>query len=270
MAFSKVVLNNSTLIDLTQDTVVADKLYQNYTAHGADGVAITGTATGGGGSGGYVTQDANGRIILSDTNGGYGYGVLSSPSPVGLYAAYPPTKQLLYSWDLTQSLTDTVSGAVITLSGATQDSNGLTLASVSDYATMPFYYRPYYTYEFDISAMNKVFTSKHGRFILTNGNDRGFMYRSSGKWSAYLNGAWATDQGTYTSLAGKTLTLVVENDKPRIYLDGTLWYSINLAENLSNTAQMKLGSSGGQTFYDVTITGIRVYWGIDSQFRENS
>ena len=35
-AISKVVFGGNTLIDLTQDTVVADKLLQGYTAHGVD------------------------------------------------------------------------------------------------------------------------------------------------------------------------------------------------------------------------------------------
>lgn len=48
MAYSKIIFNGTTQIDLTQDTVVADKLYQSYTAHGADGLPIVGTATGGG------------------------------------------------------------------------------------------------------------------------------------------------------------------------------------------------------------------------------
>lgn len=43
MAVSKVVYGGSTLIDLTSDTVVADKLLKGYKAHGADGEAITGT-----------------------------------------------------------------------------------------------------------------------------------------------------------------------------------------------------------------------------------
>lgn len=42
MAVSKVVYGGSTLIDLTSDTVVADKLLKGYKAHGADGEAITG------------------------------------------------------------------------------------------------------------------------------------------------------------------------------------------------------------------------------------
>ena len=46
MPISKVVFNNSTLIDLTADTVAADKLLLGYTAHGSDGSLITGTYEG--------------------------------------------------------------------------------------------------------------------------------------------------------------------------------------------------------------------------------
>jgi hypothetical protein len=66
---NKVVYGNSTLIDLTADTVTADKLMQGYTAHDASGAPIVGTATGGGGTGG-VTQDANGYLVLDDEGGG--------------------------------------------------------------------------------------------------------------------------------------------------------------------------------------------------------
>lgn len=45
MAISKIILNGVTQMDLTGDTVVADKLLQSYTAHGADGEPITGTST---------------------------------------------------------------------------------------------------------------------------------------------------------------------------------------------------------------------------------
>ena len=44
-AISKVVFNGKTLIDLTGDTVVADKMLSGYTAHGADGNQLTGTCT---------------------------------------------------------------------------------------------------------------------------------------------------------------------------------------------------------------------------------
>ena len=43
MAISKVIYGGETLIDLTADTVKADKVLKGYTAHGADGAVITGT-----------------------------------------------------------------------------------------------------------------------------------------------------------------------------------------------------------------------------------
>lgn len=43
MEVNKVVYNGNTLIDLTSDTVTADKLLLNSTAHGADGKIILGT-----------------------------------------------------------------------------------------------------------------------------------------------------------------------------------------------------------------------------------
>ena len=45
MAVSKIVYGGETLIDLTADTVKADKVLKGYTAHGADGEPITGTCT---------------------------------------------------------------------------------------------------------------------------------------------------------------------------------------------------------------------------------
>lgn len=45
MGISKVIFHGETLVDLTGDTVRADKLLAGYTAHGADGDLITGTNT---------------------------------------------------------------------------------------------------------------------------------------------------------------------------------------------------------------------------------
>ena len=47
MGINKVQYGNTVLIDLTSDTVTADKLMQGYTAHDRSGALITGTATGG-------------------------------------------------------------------------------------------------------------------------------------------------------------------------------------------------------------------------------
>jgi hypothetical protein len=45
MAVSKVVYGTEALIDLTADTVAADKLVSGYTAHDKSGEAVTGTLT---------------------------------------------------------------------------------------------------------------------------------------------------------------------------------------------------------------------------------
>lgn len=45
MGKSKIIYGGNVLIDLTADTVVADKLLAGYTAHGADGEPITGACT---------------------------------------------------------------------------------------------------------------------------------------------------------------------------------------------------------------------------------
>ena len=43
MAYNKFVVNSTTLLDLTSDTITADKLVSGYTAHDKSGEAITGT-----------------------------------------------------------------------------------------------------------------------------------------------------------------------------------------------------------------------------------
>lgn len=70
MAFSKIILNGVTLMDVTQDTVTAPTLKQGETAHGADGEEIIGTMSGGGGGGGIgdvVFIDYDGTVITSKT-----------------------------------------------------------------------------------------------------------------------------------------------------------------------------------------------------------
>ena len=43
MAKNKIIYNGNTLLDLTGDTVTADKLLQGYTAHDRSGAVINGT-----------------------------------------------------------------------------------------------------------------------------------------------------------------------------------------------------------------------------------
>lgn len=59
MAYNKVTYNGSTLIDLSADTVTADKILSGATAHGSDGESITGSMVNRGAvSGTIATKDA--------------------------------------------------------------------------------------------------------------------------------------------------------------------------------------------------------------------
>ena len=44
MAVNKIVYGTTVLVDLTEDTITADKLYKGVTAHDKSGAPLTGTA----------------------------------------------------------------------------------------------------------------------------------------------------------------------------------------------------------------------------------
>ena len=60
MATAKVTVNGNTILDLTDATATADKIIAPYTAYGADGSKLVGTATSASGVG-YVYSDLNGE-----------------------------------------------------------------------------------------------------------------------------------------------------------------------------------------------------------------
>lgn len=78
MGVNKVKYGENVVLDISSDTVTADKLLQGYTAHDNTGTLITGTAT----QGGSVTQDQDGFIVLppdgSGSGGASSYRLISS------------------------------------------------------------------------------------------------------------------------------------------------------------------------------------------------
>lgn len=75
MAVNKVVFGNNTLIDLTSDTIQADKLLEGYTAHDASGANIVGTYQGGTPSGYTVNVIASSQELYGQTIDVYSEGV---------------------------------------------------------------------------------------------------------------------------------------------------------------------------------------------------
>ena len=68
MGVSKVVYGDSTLIDLTSDTVTAQNLLAGATAHGANGEPITGTYTPSGGSNWELVASAEVELNVTSTS----------------------------------------------------------------------------------------------------------------------------------------------------------------------------------------------------------
>lgn len=113
MAFSKIILNGTTQIDLTQDTVTAETLYQSYTAHGADGQQIVGTASGGGSPNLQAKTNINPTTSSQTITADVGYDGLSSVQinamPSGTAGTPTATKGTVsnHSVSVTPSVTNT-------------------------------------------------------------------------------------------------------------------------------------------------------------------
>ena len=174
------------------------------------------------------------------------------------------TGNLLYNWDFTNSLTDSVSGQTATLSGATQDSDGLHIASASDYTLLGDIIGSgnNRTLEVEFGTVEDSGFTGHGRMI-TMGNsetnfDRGFIYHSTGAW-AYYNGTWQDSEETSkTAISGKTLKMAYKSDNTcSVYLDGTLILE-SVSSKILTYKYIAIGAAAN-AFYNATIKSVKVY-----------
>lgn len=87
MAVNKVEYAGNTLIDLTGDTVAADKLLSGVTAHGADGEAVTGSMSDNGAVSGTISTKAGSYTIPEGYHNGSGKVQISSTEQAKIIAA---------------------------------------------------------------------------------------------------------------------------------------------------------------------------------------
>ena len=171
------------------------------------------------------------------------------------------TVNLLYSWDFTSGLTDSVSGKTVTLSGATQDSNGLHLTGVNNYALL------------GVNVANKIveiefgevahsgFTG-HGRLVTFNnsatGSDcsRGLIWKSTGEWASYF-GSWAATGNTDSSyLSNKTVTMKFNGTAMDVRVGDEVLFDGTSAN--ASYRYIALGANSN-AFYNATIKSFKVY-----------
>lgn len=175
----------------------------------------------------------------------------------------------IYNWDFTTSLTDTIGGVVATLGGsATQGSSGLTLTSASDYLSANIGLSSNARrIEIDITSYDRANGSSHGRIlthsrVTTSQYDCGVVWRNTGHLAIY-EGAWADSEITAVS----SLTSATLSYSCYAYVGGTASVSLNGTEVCSYTHggmanvndAICIGSSQGQSAYNLVVTAMRVY-----------
>ena len=162
MAFSKITLNGTTLVDMTDATAGEEQILSPYTAYGADGQKKTGTA-----SGGYTVDDIIAREITGDivTDASLGTEYLFYKTKITSFSAPNMTRPQLYFLGYCTNLKSISFPAVTNVNYAQRICEGCTaLTSVS----MPNATSGNTTYMFRYCPIVKIALPKFTGIISSN------------------------------------------------------------------------------------------------------
>ena len=166
----------------------------------------------------------------------------------------------LYDWDFTQSLTDKVNGTIATLGGSATLVQGTgVVINDNGYLNCGYLLRTLRTVEIDLLT-NKV--SSGGRFITTgvNSGDKCFAY-TDGLWRCYNGGyqPYTLTSDDADVFNGKTLKMVFStgSNPLKIYANNELIYEGSYY--VSDFRQYLILGNTTNAFYNMTITGVRIY-----------
>lgn len=184
----------------------------------------------------------------------------------------------LYNWDLTTSLTDSVSGNVATLTNAERTNSGVVFNQVQGEIGLGNVLAFNRTVEIDVDNFTFAGTTDYNIRFAMWGSQRnnGIVWRHGSVigWSAYF-GTWnptALIEGSSDNVInyfnGKTVGIYISSDgHVSLYVDGTLIGTTSITEQSSvlTGSWFRIGSSdsiqlGGQ-FYNATVSGVRIYEG---------
>lgn len=193
-------------------------------------------------------------------------------------ASAPPVTNLLYNWDFTQSLTDTIGGVTATMYSTAMewDENGAYIEDEQRYLRLPGVYnvgRTYWVAFSDFNARKGGTIGKHGRVIMasdganTSNNGCGFVYRSTGIITFYTSGSWNTETissaGKYDYFANSTLKMYVDADgMASVYKNSELVISATKAIRSSRIGKdIVLGGNTNDCAAYMRVTAIQIYDG---------
>lgn len=136
----------------------------------------------------------------------------------------------LYNWDLTQSLTDTEQGAVISTTATFTEGTGLSFNTDNVYADFGAVYDLDRTYEFTVTALNRGNTTSYRRVWMVYKNSGGvastgwgLIFSSSKGGIQFYCGSWQTailTTSSITDFEGRFAVYVDANGYPEVYKDG--------------------------------------------------
>lgn len=210
-----------------------------------DGKDITDTAVDG--STIHITS-VTGNIIITVTTTG------SEPQP-----------SLLYNWDLTKSLTDTISNNEALIVGDTENTtiseSGLTLSTSANAGVLFTCDPANKKIEYDIGECAKTGGTSRA-FVFGQSNAEtlsvGFLYRSTGHWAPYGVSGWGEDT-EYTDsqmLNNATLTIEIDNNyNAKIIFNDEVVNTITLGPNIG---RFGFGSKS-TSWKGAIIKAVRVY-----------
>ena len=175
----------------------------------------------------------------------------------------------IYSWDLTQSLTDTKQGLAVSTNGTFASGTGLSLDSDNMYAGFGDY-ELNRTYEFTITALNRSNTTSYRRFFMTYKTNNtstygnGLIFSSNKGGVQFYTGSWQTAIITTSNIAdldGKWAIYTGNDGKWKVYRNGTYvgQSTTAIAKNSDHTT-VYIGSSAAD-YTRVKITSFKIYEG---------
>lgn len=264
---SGTVYDSDSLYDLKSDLVV--------TAHYSDSTSETVSA-----------YTLSGTLTVGTCTITVGFGGKTTTFTVTVTA---DIGNLLYDWDFTQSLIDSVGNKEVTLdhttigsSAPTRTSAGIVFDDANQICHVGDFGSGYFigkTIEVDVANFSAALgaSSQHYRLImLPPSSTKGagpLIYKNGEGWAAYAGSSWSnvygnavsgTDTSALNYFSGKTVKIVFDsNGYPSLYVNGTLIGTASLAFTGTSAANLYIGGISGNASYcyDMTISGLRIYEG---------
>ena len=176
------------------------------------------------------------------------------------------TGTLLYSWDYTQSLVDSVAGVETTISGAVRDADGLHFSSGSDMAATGIDICGK-TVEVEFGPVSKQGTG-HGRCIIigltpTSNTGQGLVWHNTGFWAAYgMTASGWTDSTNSNANAISEATVRIPFKPQQQTFDILLNNEVFIPGVIHNVSYkyLFLGSTTSG-FCNMTVKKLRIYEG---------